>query len=106
MLGAYAEVHFDVKITGERLSLPINALLFRPDGAMAAVVGADNRIHLKKITIGRDFGNTLEVLQGFGHADRIVVNPPDALEQNEPVNLAPQNVPRTANPRTALPSKP
>jgi multidrug efflux pump subunit AcrA (membrane-fusion protein) len=45
--GAYAEVHFDVKFTGQRLSLPINALLFRPDGTMAAVVGPDNRINLK-----------------------------------------------------------
>jgi RND family efflux transporter MFP subunit len=86
--GSYAEVHFNVKITGQRLSLPVNALLFRPDGTMAAVVTADNRIDLKKLTIGRDYGNSLEVLQGIDAADRIVVNPPDALEQNEQVNLA------------------
>ena len=78
---SYAEVHFDVRVTGQRLSLPVNALLFRPDGTMAAVVGPDNRISLKKITIGRDFGNTLEVLEGIDPADRIVVNPPDSLEQ-------------------------
>src|SRR5579864_8637964 len=66
--GAYAEVHFDVKVTGQRLSLPINALLFRPDGTMAAVVGPDGRINLKKLTIGRDFGNSLEVLQGIDAA--------------------------------------
>ena len=63
--GAYAQVHFDVKLTGQRLSLPINALLFRPEGTMAAVVGPDNRIVLKKLTIGRDFGNTVEVLEGI-----------------------------------------
>jgi RND family efflux transporter MFP subunit len=88
--GAYAEVHFDVKVTGQRLSLPINALLFRPDGTMAAVVGPDNRIDLKKITVGRDFGNSLEILQGIDPTDRVVINPPDALEQGELVNLAPQ----------------
>jgi len=97
--GAYAEVHFDVKVTGQRLSLPINALLFRPDGTMAAVVGPDNRINLKKITIGGDFGNALEALQGIDPADRVVINPPDALEQGEVVNLAPQNAPGTALPQ-------
>jgi hypothetical protein len=73
---------------------------------MAAVVGPDNRINLKKLTIGRDFGNTLEVLQGIDLADRIVVNPPDALEENELVNLAPQDSPGTAAPRAVLPPKP
>ncbi len=104
--GAYAEVHFAVKLTGQRLSLPINALLFRPDGTMAAVVGPDNRINLKKITVGRDFGNSLEVLQGIDPTDRIVINPPDALEQGEPVHIAPQDAPGSALPHTALPSKP
>jgi RND family efflux transporter MFP subunit len=104
--GAYAEVHFDVKVTGQRLSLPINALLFRPDGTMAAVVGPDNRIDLKKLTIGRDFGNALEVLQGIDLKDRIVVNPPDALEQGEPVNLAPQDTPGSVAPHIARPPKP
>jgi membrane fusion protein, multidrug efflux system len=104
--GSYAEVHFDVKFTGQRLSLPINALLFRPDGTMAAVVGPDNRIHLKKLAIGRDFGNALEVLEGIEPGDNIVVNPPDALEQGEPVNLAPQNAPASAAPHAALPPKP
>jgi RND family efflux transporter MFP subunit len=85
--GSYAEVHFNVKISGQRLSLPVNALLFRPDGTMVAVVNSDNRIDLKKITIGRDYGNALEVLQGVEATDRIVVNPPDSLEQNEQVNV-------------------
>ncbi len=89
--GAYAEVHFDVKVVAQRISLPINAVLFRPDGSMAAVVGTDNRINLKKITIGRDFGNALEILDGVGPGDRIVINPPDALEQGEEVNIAVQN---------------
>jgi RND family efflux transporter MFP subunit len=104
--GSYAEVHFDVKVTGQRLSLPINALLFRPDGTMAAVVGADNRINLKKITIGRDYGNSLEVLQGIDAGDRIVINPPDALEQNELINIAGQDAPGTAHPQSSPTSKP
>ena len=65
---------------------------------MAAVVGPDNRINLKKLTIGRDYGNTLEVLQGIDPEDRIVVNPPDALEQGQAVNLAAQDAPGNGGP--------
>ncbi|HET6143855.1 MAG TPA: efflux RND transporter periplasmic adaptor subunit [Candidatus Acidoferrales bacterium] len=99
--GSYAEVHFDVKVTAQRLSLPINAILFRPDGSMVAVVGKDNRIELKKITIGRDFGNALEILQGVEPADRVVINPPDALEQGEQVNIAQQAATPAASSGTA-----
>ena len=88
--GAYAQVHFDVRLSGQRLSLPINALLFRPEGTLAAVVGADSRLVLKPITIGRDFGNAVEVLEGIDVADRVVINPPDSLQQGEQVNVAPQ----------------
>ena len=104
--GAYAEVHFDVKITGQRLSLPVNALLFRPDGTMAAVASADSRITLKKVTIGRDFGNSLEILQGIDPQDRIVVNPPDSLEQNELVHVATPDSPGAATAPSTAPPKP
>ena len=89
--GSYAQVMFDAKLSGQRLTLPINALLFRPEGTMAAVVGPDNRLTLKKITIGQDLGTTIEVLQGITAEDNIVINPPDALEQGEQVNIATQS---------------
>jgi len=89
--GSYAQVNFNVKVTGQRFTLPINALLFRPEGTMAAVVGPDSRLNLKKITIGRDFGASVEVLEGIAPEDNIVINPPDALEQGQPVKVATQN---------------
>ena len=85
--GSYAEVHFDLKISGGRLSLPVNALLFRPDGTMAAVVSADNHIELRRLIIGRDFGSSVEVLQGIEPSDAVVLNPPDSLETGEPVHV-------------------
>jgi membrane fusion protein, multidrug efflux system len=85
MPGAYAEVHFAAESAGKRLSLPVNALLFRPQGTMAAVVGPDNRIRLQRLTIGRDFGNSVEVLGGLSQEDTVVVNPPDSLEEGESV---------------------
>lgn len=87
--GAYAEVHFELKVTGNRLSLPVSALLFRPEGTMAVVVGADNRIELKRLTIGRDFGSTVEVLQGLDPSETVVDNPPDSIEAGEQVHVKP-----------------
>lgn len=89
--GAYAQVHFEAKLTGQRLSLPINALLFRPEGTLAAVVGPDGRLDLKKITIGRDLGTAVEVMQGITPEDNVVINPPDSLEQGEQVKVAQLN---------------
>jgi membrane fusion protein (multidrug efflux system) len=88
--GAYAQVNFNAKLSGLRLTLPINALLFRPEGTMAAVVGPDGRLNLKKLVIGRDFGASVEVLQGITPEENIVINPPDALEQGEQVNVTAQ----------------
>lgn len=89
--GEYAEVHFDVQSPGNRLSVPINALRFRPEGTMVAVVGPDNRLTLKKLTIGRDFGNSVEVLQGIEPQYAVVINPPDSLENGQQVILTGQN---------------
>jgi RND family efflux transporter MFP subunit len=85
--GSYAEVHFDLKISGARLSLPVNALLFRPDGTMAAVVTSDNHIELKRLSIGRDFGSSVEILDGIDATDAVVLNPPDSLESGEVVRV-------------------
>ena len=91
--GEYAQVHFDLKGTGNTISLPINALLFRPEGTMVATVGADNKLLLKKLTIGRDLGNSVEVLQGITTEDAVVINPPDSLETGQQVNVTTGNTP-------------
>jgi RND family efflux transporter MFP subunit len=89
--GAYAQVSFDAKLSGQRLTLPINALLFRPEGTIAAVVRPDNTLDLKKLIIGRDLGTTVEVMQGITETDNVVVNPPDALEQGQKVTITTEN---------------
>jgi RND family efflux transporter MFP subunit len=85
--GGYAQVHLEVKVTGTRLQVPVNALLFRSEGMRAVVVDTDNRTHLKPLSIGRDYGTSLEVLQGLAPKDWIVVNPADSLEDNQEVHV-------------------
>jgi RND family efflux transporter MFP subunit len=97
--GEYAQVYFDLAHSGGRLALPINALLFRPEGTMAATVGADSRLTLKKLLIGRDFGDSVEILQGVAIEDAIVINPPDSLEDGEQVMVSAPDEGRTAGTR-------
>jgi RND family efflux transporter MFP subunit len=85
--GGYAQVHLEVKVAGARLQVPVNALLFRSEGLRAVVVDANHRAHLKPLTIGRDYGTTLEVLQGLQASDWIVLNPADSLEEGQEVRV-------------------
>lgn len=89
--GAYAQVHFAVPVQSVRISVPVNALLFRPEGPRVVVVGRDQRIQLKPITIGRDFGTKVEILGGLDGSEQIVVNPPDSLEEGQQVRIKAEN---------------
>jgi RND family efflux transporter MFP subunit len=86
--GAYAEVHFQLPGSATTLRVPANALLFRAEGLQVATVAQDNRVQLKSIIQGRDFGKSVEVLGGVSADDQIVINPPDSLENGTNVRIA------------------
>lgn len=86
--GSYAQVHFGLNVTTARISVPVNALLFRAEGPRAAVVGSDGKVHLKSVTIGQDYGTDVEILSGLDANDSIVLNPSDSLEDGQSVNVA------------------
>ncbi len=86
--GSFGEVHFAIGSNVDKVTVPVNAMLFRAQGAQVAVVGSDNKIQLRPINIGKDYGATLEVLGGVRVQDQIVINPPDSLEDGQQVNLA------------------
>ncbi|PYT96087.1 MAG: efflux transporter periplasmic adaptor subunit [Acidobacteria bacterium] len=85
--GGYAQVHLEVKVSGARLQVPVNALLFRSEGLRAVVVDPDHTLHLRQITVGRDYGTSLEILQGLDVKDWIVLNPADSLEDGQEVRV-------------------
>jgi RND family efflux transporter MFP subunit len=85
--GGYAQAHLQVKVTGARLAVPVNALIFRSEGLRAIVVDSNHRAHLRAITVGRDYGTTLEVLQGLAASDWIVLNPADSLDDGQEVRV-------------------
>ena len=86
--GAYAEVHFKMAADAQTLRLPSNTVLFRAAGLQVATVDAQNRIKLKSIVQGRDFGTSIEVLGGLEPGDSVVINPPDSITDGSPVRIA------------------
>jgi RND family efflux transporter MFP subunit len=89
--GSYGEVHFTAGINAKKITVPVNSMLFRQEGPRVAVVLADNKVQLRPITIGRDYGATLEILGGVGVDERVIVNPSDSLEDGQLVNIASGN---------------
>lgn len=84
--GTYVDVHFQLP-GSSKLRLPANTLLFRAAGPHVATVGEDNRVLLKPVTLGRDFGNELEILSGVDATDRVILSPPDSLSDHEAVRI-------------------
>jgi RND family efflux transporter MFP subunit len=86
MPGAYAQVHIKALSSRPALVLPINTLLFRPDGTQVALVQND-KVTLSKIVIGRDFGTEVEVVSGLDANALVIVNPSDSLTAGTPVRV-------------------
>jgi RND family efflux transporter MFP subunit len=87
--GAYVQVHLSTGGNRQSLIIPANTLLFRPEGIMVGVVGADNKVELKKVKIGKDLGTHLEIVQGLSSEDRVIVNPSDGLVSGQNVKTRP-----------------
>jgi RND family efflux transporter MFP subunit len=86
--GAYVQVTLPLAAS-TRVAVPTNALLFRPEGTQVATVNAQGRITLRKVELGRNTGETVEVLAGLAANERIVLNPPDSLADGDVVAVAP-----------------
>lgn len=89
--GSFGIVHFLPHIPVERVTVPVNAMLFRQEGPRVAVVGPNNTVQLRPIVIGKDYGATLEVLGGVSTQDLVIINPADSLDNGQKVNVAAPN---------------
>jgi RND family efflux transporter MFP subunit len=92
--GAYVFVHLKNAQRGQAsshsLTIPANTLLFRSEGLRVGVVRS-GRAELVPITIGRDYGATVEVVAGLQPTDQVIVNPSDSLTGGSQVQVsAPQ----------------
>jgi RND family efflux transporter MFP subunit len=88
--GGYVEVHFNLPaaVAGTSFKLPANVLLFRGDGLQVATVDSQNRVALKQVTIGRDYGSELEIVHGLSANDDVILSPPDSLVDRAQVRVS------------------
>jgi len=92
--GAFTEVHLKIPTDIPSYILPVNTLIFRAEGLQVATVETRDKVERAKlvsITLGRDFGATVEVVSGITDADRVIVSPPDSLVDDEQVQITQPN---------------
>jgi RND family efflux transporter MFP subunit len=80
--GTYAEVDLTSSRANPPLVVPAAAVIFRTDGAQLAVVQPDGIVHLQKITVGRDYGDRVEILQGVAEGATIIAVPGDVARES------------------------
>ena len=85
--GAYVFVHFKLPESVRSVTVPANTLLFRKEGLQVGVV-RDGKVQLVSVKMGRDYGNTVEIISGLAGDDSIVLSPPDSLISGTPVKIA------------------
>lgn len=91
--GAYTEVHLKVPSGTPTYILPVSALIFRSQGLQVGVVANGDHAQLVNVTLGRDFGNEVEVVAGLPENAAVIANPPDSLVSGEKVRVVPSSAP-------------
>ena len=85
--GMYGQVKFLLPDDNAPIVVPGDAFVFRAQGPQVVTVTNDNRIHWQKISVGRDFGTQLEVLNGLKENTEVVMNPTDDLREGIEVQV-------------------
>jgi RND family efflux transporter MFP subunit len=85
--GMYGQVKFLLPDDNAPIVVPADAFVFRAQGPQVVTVTNDNRIHWQKISVGRDFGTQLEVLNGLKENTEVVMNPTDDLREGIEVQV-------------------
>jgi RND family efflux transporter MFP subunit len=85
--GSYTEVHLNTSKAAPALLVPVSALILESDGLRVATVDSNNIAHLIRVSPGRDFGTTVEILTGLEPGQGVIANPPDSLTDGEKVRV-------------------
>lgn len=86
--GDYADATLPVAAGNHGVSIPASALIFRAKGTQVATMDTAGHVHLRNIHIAMDLGDRLVIDQGLQASDKVIDNPPDALRENDAVQLA------------------
>ncbi|HUR89157.1 MAG TPA: efflux RND transporter periplasmic adaptor subunit [Ramlibacter sp.] len=84
--GAFVNVELVAAPSGT-LTIPSNAVLFRSRGSLVASVDASGVVHLRPVRIGRNYGETIEILEGLQGNESLVLNPSDSIAEGDKVQV-------------------
>jgi RND family efflux transporter MFP subunit len=101
--GTYCRVDFQIPGDPNMVRIPATALMPVNRGVQVAVLGDGDKMVLKSIQLGRDFGDTVEVTAGLAPQDRVIDSPPETLQSGDPVQVAAAT---PASAQAAAPSPP
>jgi membrane fusion protein, multidrug efflux system len=104
--GAFAEVHFHLPADPNTLSVPLTALIFGAKGMQVAALDTDDKVALKPVVVGRNFGNKVQIESGIQLSDRLVDNPVESTQTGDKVNVANPDPNVIARDVKATPNKP
>jgi RND family efflux transporter MFP subunit len=85
--GLYGQVKLAVRSLNPPVVIPANTLLVTPEGPRVAVVSLNSLLSLRPVTLGRDFGSSLEVVDGLTGGEHLVTNPTDRLTDGAVVRV-------------------
>jgi RND family efflux transporter MFP subunit len=94
--GSYCQVEFHIPGDPNMVRVPATALLPVDHGAQVAVLGDGNKVVLKSVQLGRDFGDSVEVTAGLAAQDRVIDSPPETLSSGDIVRLVAATPPPTS----------
>jgi RND family efflux transporter MFP subunit len=86
--GAFANVRFDLPADANTVIVPPGALILGKEGVRVATVDAANKVRIRKVSIGRDLGNAVQLAGGVERSDRIIDSPPDGIAEGDTVKIA------------------
>jgi RND family efflux transporter MFP subunit len=87
--GGYAEVRFALPGSAGAITIPSGALVLRDHGSQVATVGANGRVHLITVIVGRDLGGRIEITSGLTASTKIIANPSDSIAEGDAVRVEP-----------------
>jgi RND family efflux transporter MFP subunit len=81
--GEFVYVGFKLAAMGQRWNLPATALIFNAGGTQVVTVGPGGKLRMQKVSVGRDFGDTIDIQGGLTGNELIVEQPDVSLMAGE-----------------------
>src|SRR5712671_4233556 len=99
--GSYCNVHLEIPTDANLVKIPSTALITGNQGTQVATLDSNNKVVLKKVQLGRDLGDSVEVIAGLTPSDRIIDSPPETLVTGDTVRVAAATLQPAASAPTA-----